>query len=327
MNRRRLVQLPLALAGAAALRRSFAEEPFPSQTVRIVVATTPGTVMDISARLVAKQLEPVWKQPVVVINQAGAGGAIGTDAVAKAKPDGHTLLVAHEGILAIQPLIHKETAPRSDVRAVCPLTEIDLLLIVNRASGIRTVPEFIAQAKSRRMTYASAGVGTPVHLRMEMVKQRLGIPLVHVPYKSTATGLTDLVGKQVDCMLIAIGPAMPYLAEQLNVIATTGAKRSAQLPDVPTLAETYPGLSFTTWFGVFAPADTPDDIVGIASRDITTAIQAPPVKSTLLKQGIIPTGGTPAQLAATVQKDFDDYERVIRTGHIDLSLSGRPALV
>jgi tripartite-type tricarboxylate transporter receptor subunit TctC len=326
MKRRRFIQLPLALAGTAALRPALAQDAFPSQTVRIIVATTPGTVMDISARLVAKQLEPQWKQSIVVINQPGAGGAIGTDAVAKAKPDGHTLLIAHEGILAIQPLIHKETAPRSDVRAVCPLTEIDLLLIVNRASGIRTLQEFIAQAKSRRMTYAPAGVGTPVHLRMEMIKQRLGIPLVHVPYKSTAAGLTDLVGKQVDCMLIAIGPAMPYLAEQLNVIATTGAKRSTLLPDVPTLAESYPNFSFTTWFGVFAPAETPDDIVEIASRDITAAIQAPAVKDTLLKQGIIPTGGRPAQLTAIVQKDFSDYARVIRTGHIDLSMSELRAL-
>jgi len=319
MNRRRFIQLPLAAAGAAALRGVGAQEAFPSQTVRIIVATTPGTVMDISARLVAKQLEPLWRQPIVVINQAGAGGAIGTDAVAKSKPDGHTLLVAHEGILAIQPLLQKATTPRSDVRAVVPLTEIDLLLVLNRASGIRTLKEFIEQAKSRRMTYASAGPGTPVHLRMEMVKQRIGVPLVHVPYKSTAAGLTDVVGRHIDCMLVGIGPALPYLAEQLSVIAITSPKRSALLPQVPTLAENYPGLAFTTWFGMFAPAETPNDVVDTVSRDITAALQAPPVRSPLLEQGIIPTGGTPAQLNATVQKDFSDYERIIRAGNIDLS--------
>jgi tripartite-type tricarboxylate transporter receptor subunit TctC len=316
MNRRRFVQLLLA---SGPLGTARAAEPFPSQTVRIIVASTPGTVMDISARLVARHLEPVWRQPVVVINQAGAGGAIGTDAVAKAKPDGHTLLIGHEGILAIQPLIQKATAPRSDVRAVTPLVEIDLLLVVSRASGIRTVSDLIAESKRRRLTYASAGNGTPVHLRMEMLKQRLAINVVHVPYKSTSAGLNDLVGGHVDCMLVGIGPAMPHIADKLNVLATAGARRNSLLPDVPALAETYPGLNFATWFGVFAPSDTPADVLEVASRDITQAIQSPPVKATLLEQGITPTGGTPAQLEAIVQKDFTEYSKLIRDAKIDLS--------
>lgn len=318
MNRRRFVQAFLAAAGGA-LGKAGAAEPFPSQTVRIIVASTPGTVMDISARLVAKHLEPVWRQPVVVLNQAGAGGAIGTDAVAKAKPDGHTLLIGHEGILAIQPLILKATAPRSDVRAVAPLVEIDLLLVVGRGSGIRTVGDLIAESKRRRLTYASAGNGTPVHLRMELLKQRLAINLVHVPYKSTSAGLTDLVGGHVDCMLIGIGPAMPHIAEKLNVLAIAGARRNPLLPDVPPLAETYPGLNFSTWFGVFAASETPADVIEIASRDITQAIQSPAVKAALLEQGITPTGGTPAQLDEIVQKDFAEYSKLIRDAKIDLT--------
>jgi tripartite-type tricarboxylate transporter receptor subunit TctC len=318
MNRRRFVQAFAAVAGGS-LGPVRAADPFPTQRVSIIVASTPGTVMDISARLVAKQLEPVWRQPVVVINQAGAGGAIGTDAAAKAKPDGHTLLIGHEGILAIQPLIQKASAPRSDVRAVAPLVEIDLLLVVGRASGIRTVADFIAQSRKRRMTYASAGNGTPVHLRMEMLKQRLGINVVHVPYKSTAAGLTDLVGGHVDCMLIGIGPAMPHIAEKLNVLAIAGARRNPLLPDVPPLAETYPGLNFSTWFGVFAPSDTPSEVIEVASRDITQAIQSPAVKAPLVEQGITPTGGTPAQLAAIVQKDFTEYSKLIREAKIDLT--------
>ena len=318
MNRRRFVQSILAVAGGS-LGTARAADSFPTQTVRIIVASTPGTVMDISARLVAKYLEPVWRQPVVVINQAGAGGAIGTDAVAKAKPDGHTLLIGHEGILAIQPLILKATAPRSDVRAVAPLVEIDLLLVVGRGSGIRTVGDLIAESRRRRMTYASAGNGTPVHLRMELLKQRLAINLVHVPYKSTSAGLTDLVGGHVDCMLIGIGPAMPHVAEKLNVLAIAGARRNPLLPDVPALAETQPGLNFSTWFGVFAPAETPADVIEAASRDITQAIHSPAVKAPLLEQGITPTGGTPAELAAIVQKDFTEYSKLIREAKIDLS--------
>lgn len=318
MNRRSFVQAFLATASGA-LGKASAADPYPTQTVRIVVATTPGTVMDISARLVAKHLEPLWRQPIVVINQPGAGGAIGTDAVAKAKPDGHTLLIGHEGILAIQPLIQKASAPRSDIRAVAPLVEIDLLLIVSRKSGIRTLADFITESRKRRMTYASAGNGTPVHLRTEMLKQRLGIDLVHVPYKSTVAGLTDLVGGHVDCMLVGIGPAMPHLAEKLNVLATAGAKRNPLLPDVSTLAESYPGLSFSTWFGVFAPAETPREVIEIVSRGLTEAVQSPAVKAPLVEQGINPTGGTPADMDDIVRKDFAEYSKLIRETGIDLS--------
>src|SRR6185436_7349544 len=266
---------------ALAASRAAAAEAFPTQSVRIVVASTPGTVMDTSARLVARQLEPQWRQAIVAINQPGAGGAIGTDTVAKAKPDGHTLLVAHEGILVLQPLImQKATAPRSDIRAVTNLVEIDLLLVVNRASGIRTFDELVAEGRKRtkKLTYASAGPGTPVHLRMEILKQRAGIDILHVPYKSTAAGLTDLVGGHVDCMLVGIGPAQPHLADKLNVLAICGPKRSPLLPEVPTLAESLPGLSFTTWFGLFAPAETPRELVEQVARDVTAALQSPQVR-------------------------------------------------
>jgi tripartite-type tricarboxylate transporter receptor subunit TctC len=312
------------LQGLAVLAasRAAAAEPFPTQGVRIVVASTPGTVMDTSARLLARQLEPQWRQAIVAINQPGAGGAIGTDTVAKAKPDGHTLLVAHEGILVLQPLImQKATAPRSDIRAVTNLVEIDLLLVVNRASGIRTFDELVAEGRKRtkKLTYASAGPGTATQLRIEMLKYRAGIDILHVPYKSTAAGLTDLVGGHVDCMLVGIGPAQPHLADKLNVLAICGPKRSPLLPEVPTLAESLPGLSFTTWFGLFAPAETPRELVEQVARDVTAALQSPQVRSTLVDQGINPIGGTPEQLEAVVRADFGAYSALIRSGKVNLS--------
>ena len=318
MKRRAFLQGLAVLAAS----RAAAAEPFPTQGVRIVVASTPGTVMDTSARLLARQLEPQWRQAIVAINQPGAGGAIGTDTVAKAKPDGHTLLVAHEGILVLQPLImQKATAPRSDIRAVTNLVEIDLLLVVNRASGIRTFDELVAEGRKRtkKLTYASAGPGTPVHLRMEILKQRAGIDILHVPYKSTAAGLTDLVGGHVDCMLVGIGPAQPHLADKLNVLAICGPKRSPLLPEVPTLAESLPGVSFTTWFGLFAPAETPRELVEQVARDVTAALQSPQVRSTLVDQGINPIGGTPEQLEAVVRADFEAYSALIRSGKVNLS--------
>lgn len=318
MNRRSFLHAGI---GALAWTRVSAADPFPVQSVRVIVASTPGTVMDTSARLVGRQLEPVWKQPILAINQPGAGGLIGTDTVAKAKPDGYTLLVAHEGILAIQPLMQKATAPRSDIRAVTALTEIDLLLVIHRASGIRTLDELIAETRRRpkKLTYASAGNGTPVHLRMEMLKERAGLDLVHVPYKSTAAGLSDLVGGHVDCMLVGIGPAHPHLAEKLNVLASAGAKRSPLLPNVPTLSETWPGFAFSTWFGLFAPAETPRDLVELISRDVSGALAAPAVRTPLLDQGMNPMGGPPERLEEIVRNDFASYSALIRSGRISLS--------
>ena len=312
MKRRAFVLSSLAVPF---LGKARAAEPFPSQPVKIIVASTPGTVMDASARISGKYLEPLWKQPIVVINQPGAGGAIGTDQVAKSKPDGHTLLVAHEGILVVQPLIAKQDKPRSDVRAVAPLVEIELLLVVNRASGIKTVAELVDAAKKNpgKLSYASAGVGTPVHLRTEIVKQRMGIDIVHVPYKSVAVGMTDLLGGQVNLMLVGVSTAMPHIKDKLNVLATCGPKRNPLLPDVPSLSETYPGLAFTTWFGLFAAADTPREIVDQLSRDFTAAIRSDAVRKSLTDQGIIPTGGTPEDLDAIVQRDFTEYSKVIKS--------------
>jgi tripartite-type tricarboxylate transporter receptor subunit TctC len=318
MKRRTFLQGGLAVL---AVPHARAADPYPSQTVRIIVASTPGTVMDTSARVVGRHLEPHWRQSIVAINQPGAGGAIGTDAVAKAAPDGHTLLVAHEGILAVQPLIRKESAPRSDIRAVVNLVEVDLLLLTHRSSNIRTVQELVEESRRRpkKLSYASAGPGTPVHLRTEIIKQRLGFDMIHVPYKSTPAGLTDLLGGQVDCMLVSIGPAQPHLADKLNVLATCGARRHPLLPDVPTLSESSPGLAFSTWFGLFAPAETPRDIVEQIARDVSGALQAPASRATLGAQGVNPVGGTPAQLEEVVRNDFAAYSALIRSGKVDLT--------
>jgi tripartite-type tricarboxylate transporter receptor subunit TctC len=296
--------------------RAFSAEPYPGAPVKIVVASTPGTVMDLSARICARQLEPLWKQPVVTVNQPGAGGAIGTDQVAKSKPDGLTLLVGHEGILCVQPLMAKQDKPRSDIRPVAPLVEIELLVVASRDTEIRTMAELIAEAKKRpgKITYASAGVGTPVHLRTEIIKQRAGIDLVHVPYKSVAAGMTDLASGRVAVMLVGASTALPF-REKLNLLATCGPKRNPLLPDVPTLSETIPGLAFTTWFGLFAPTETPREIVDFIAREFTNAVRSGPVTKTLTDQGITPTGGGPDDLDAIVQRDFADYAKVMKSAH------------
>ena len=330
-DRRHFIQSLLGTAATAAMppllstavSTAEAAGPFPTQPVRLIVCTTPGTAMDIGARLVAKHLETVWNQPIVVLNQPGAGGLIGADNAARSRPDGHTILLAHEGVMVITPLIQNRatTGPRADLRAVTALIDTDILLITNRASGIRSIADLIAETRKRpkKMSYASAGPGTPVHLRMEMFKEAAGIDLLHVPYKGGGAALADLVGGHVDCTMAAVGPALPYMADKINVLASSGARRNAKLPNVPTFAETLPGYAFTTWFGMFAPADTPRDIVDQLSRDLSAAVQSAPVRTALLDQAINPLGGTPEQLDDIVRNDFAAYTRVLKSDKINLS--------
>lgn len=327
MNRRHFIRNLLGTGAAASLpliaSQARAAGPFPTQPVRMIICTTPGTAMDIGGRLVARHLESVWNQPVVVLNQPGAGGLIGADNAAKSKPDGHTILLAHEGVMVISPLIQNRatTGPRSDLRAVTTLIDTDILLLTNRASGIRTIPELVAETRkrSKKMTYASSGPGTPVHLRMEIFKEAAGIDLVHVPYKGGGAALADLVGGHVDVGMASIGPALPYLGDKLNAIACSGAKRNAKLPNVPAFAESLPGLSFTTWFGMFAPAETPREIIDILSRDLSAAVRSVPVRTSLLDQAINPVGGTPEQLDEIVRNDFKAYTEVLKSDKINLS--------
>jgi tripartite-type tricarboxylate transporter receptor subunit TctC len=326
--RRRFIKVLAGTTAAASLplvgSNAAAATPFPTQPVKLVVPTGPGTAMDATCRILSRHLEPQWNQPVVVINSAGAGGVIGADTVARAKPDGHTLLLGHEGLLVIAPLVKDRMAsrPRDDLRAVAPVTETEIVLVASKASGIRSIAHLMEEARRRpgKVTYASPGIGTPSHLRMEIFKQQAGIDLLHVPYKGGGASMAGLLGNQVDCTPVAIGVALPHLAaDKLTALAISGAKRSPLLPEVPTYSETVPGFEFTVWFGLFAPADTPRDVVEFVSREITNAINAPAIRKALLDQTIIPVGGTPEHLEETVRKDFASYSKLLRTTKIELS--------
>lgn len=303
-------------AGLASLGRAQSAAGFPSQAVKIVVATLPGTVMDVSSRAISNYLQPKWKQPILTLNVAGAGGTIGADQVAQSTPDGHTLLLGHEGIVAIVPLLNDRFAksPRPDLRPVVNVTETDVVLVVNRASAIQSLGELIARAQARpgKLTYGSPGVGTPVHLRMEIFSREANISLLHVPYKGGAAALNGVLGGQVDCTMVSASVAAPYAADKLNVLAVSNRQRNALFPDVPTFAETLPGLHFTTWFGLFAPVQTPREIVDFISRDISEAVRSPELSATFLKAGIQPVGGTPDDLSRVVQNDFAAYSRLFQ---------------
>lgn len=311
MNRRALLKL-----GVNRIGHAQSADRFPSQAVRIVVATLPGTVMDVSSRAVGKYLEPRWKQPLVTLNIAGAGGAIGADTVARAAPDGHTLLLGHEGIVAIAPLLADRLArgPRPDLRPVVNVTETDVVLVVGRNGGIQSLGDLISRARARpeKLTYGSPGVGTPVHLRMEIFMREANIRLLHVPYKGGAAALADVLGGQVDCTMVSASVAAPYAADKLRVLAVSGRQRNALFPDVATFSDTLPNVAFTTWFGLFAPSETPRELVNLIARDISEAVRSPELGATFLKAGINPVGGTPEDLERVVQADFAAYSRLFQ---------------
>lgn len=323
MNTRRqllkaMAALPFALPAASRAAS------FPTEPVKLVVPTGPGTAMDATCRILARQLEPMWKQPLVVLNQAGAGGVIGADTVARAKPDGHTVLLGHEGLLVIAPLARDRMAsrPREDLRPVAPGTETDIVLIASKASGLRNMAQFVDEVRKRpgKVSYASPGIGTPSHLRMEIFKQQAALDVLHVPYKGGGASMAGLLGGQVDTTPVALGVALPHIqADRVTALAVSSPKRNPLLPDVPTYGETAPGFQFTVWFGFFAPAETPRDIVQQLSRDITAAINAPANRKLFAEQHIVGVGGTPEQLDEIVQKDFAAYSKLLKTTKIELS--------
>jgi tripartite-type tricarboxylate transporter receptor subunit TctC len=310
--------LPLpAVRGAAAAS-------FPSEPVKLVVPTGAGTAMDATCRILATQLEPLWKQPIVVLNQAGAGGVIGADTVARAKPDGHTILLGHEGLLVIAPLAKDRMAshPRQDLRAVAPGTETEIVLIASKASGLTSMAQLVEEARKRpgKLTYASPGIGTPSHLRMEIFKQQAGLDILHVPFKGGGASMTGLLGGQVDMTPVALGVALPHIgAGRVVPLAISGPRRNPVLENVPTYAETAPGFHFVVWFGFFAPADTPRDVVATLSRDLSAAIKAPASQKSFVEQHIIPVGGSAEQLDDIVQRDFAAYSKLLRTTNIQVS--------
>jgi tripartite-type tricarboxylate transporter receptor subunit TctC len=276
------------LSGVAAC---VCADDYPSKPVRLVVPFAPGGGNDIAARFVALRLTEAFGQSAVVDNRAGAGSTIGTDIVAKSPPDGYTLLVVHNAIAINQTLYPK--LPYDTVRDFAQVAMIGATtntLVVNPGVAARSTKELIALAKSKpgSLNYASTGAGGTAHLAMEYFRLETGTNLAHIPYKGTAPGLTDVVANQVQVMISALPGTVPFInAKRVTPLATTGAKRSAFLPDLPTLNESgVPGYEFDTWYGVHAPAKVPKEIINKLNAAIVKALSNQAVKDQLFKQGI-----------------------------------------
>jgi tripartite-type tricarboxylate transporter receptor subunit TctC len=309
--------LILAAAGAAA-------QGFPTRPVTLVVPFPPGGGTDTGARIVAQKLGQKWGQQVVVENKGGAAGQIGADMVAKAKPDGYTILMGNIGTQAINPSLYPKL-PYDPDKAFAPISlvaELPLAMMVNPNVPAKTAKEFVALAKAQpgKLSYSSSGAGGAPHLAAEMFKQATGTFIVHVPYRGGGPAVGDLIAGHVELSFMTVLEASGHIkAGKLRALAVTSDKRVSALPEVPTLAEgTAPGFNSISWIGLLAPAGTPPAIVDKIAADLRDVLAADDVKNRIVELGGIPYANTPAQFAQMIAADRQRYAQVIRDRKITL---------
>ena len=317
----RLATWGAALAAAFATGAFAQATDFPNKPVRLVIPFPAGGPADVIARLIGEKLNRAWAQPVIVENRPGAGGNLASEYTARAAPDGYTLLVAANSHVTNGALYgNLKYDVIKDFTGITQVAYYSLVLVAHPTVSARTVKDLVALAKSNpgRLTFASAGSGTPTHLANELFRRAAGIDIVHVPYKGAAPATTDLVGGQVQLMFNNPLSALPHVKSgKLHALATTGLERSPTTPDVPTVAELgYPQFEVGTWFAFLGPAGIPKDIVAKIATDVAAAATAPDVRERLLTQGIEVRGTTPAQLDAIMQSDLAKWSKVIREANI-----------
>ena len=303
--------LALCAAGQAAAQQ------YPVKPVRMVIHIGPGSSMDIVGRVLAQKLNERWGQPVIVDNRGGAGGTIGIDVVAKAQPDGYTILFGSSSV-AIGASYYRKL-PYDTLRDLEPITQISSrhnVLVVSPSSPYHSVKDVIAAAKAKpgQMSYGSGGgSGSSDHLAGELFKLLAGINVLHVPYKSGPGALTDLMNGQLSIYLGGIPINLPMIkAGKVRALGTSGAKRSSQLPNVPTIAEGgLPGFEVNVWYGLFAPRGTPPRIVEKIAADVSNVLKAPETRERLLTLGVDAEGSTPAQFKAYFREDIGKWRKVV----------------
>jgi tripartite-type tricarboxylate transporter receptor subunit TctC len=291
---------------------------YPARAIRWIVPFPPAGAMDTMARTLGEQLARKFGQPVVIENKPGAGGNIGAEAVAKAPPDGHTMMIVANG-MAVNRFLFKRTGydPVKDFAPVMLLAVVPNVLVANATrSTAKTVADVIAQAKAApgRVTYASAGNGTSLHLAGELFASMAKVELSHVPYKGSGPAVTDLIGGQVDYMFDSVTSALPHLRSgRLRAIAVTTAKRSSALPKVPTIAESgLPGYELSPWFAIYMPAGTPQAVVAKMNSALLQAMKSPEVKARFAEIGAEPIGSSPEQLAVHLDAEMAKWGRIIQ---------------
>lgn len=291
---------------------------YPSKAVRVVIPYPAGSTPDIVGRALATRLQASLGQPFVVENKPGAGGNIGADAVAKAAPDGHTLLVAVNGPVATNKYLYKEMPfdPDKDLVPVSLLASSPQMLAVIPSLGVSTFADFIklARAKPGRLSYASVGSGSASHLTMELLKNDAKVFIVHIPYRGFPPAVTDMLAGNIDSIFAIIPAVLPHVrAGKLNALAVTAMKRGAMAPDVPSVAELgYPQLESLAWIGLLAPAGTPQPIITRLSTEAVRAMRGAETQESLAKQGFDVVASSPAEFKSWIHSESAKWSKVIR---------------
>jgi len=302
----------------------YSQSAYPSKPIRLVVAFPPGGSTDIIARLVGQKLGERLGQQVIVDNRGGAGGTIGTEIAAKATPDGHTLTMGTTSTHVIAPAAYAKVNydPIKDFVPITLVASTPYLLVLHPSVQAKSLKEFIALVKSQpgKLNFASAGTGSTTQLAMEMLKTAAGIDIVHVPYSGNGPAGTAVMGGQVQALFGSMPAVLPHAkAGRVRPVAVGTAKRSAALPDVPTVAESgYPGFEVSLWLGFFAPKGTPQPVVKKLYDELTAIAKSSEMKTQFERNGADPVTTTQAELAGLMKKELDKYSKVIKAAGVQL---------
>jgi tripartite-type tricarboxylate transporter receptor subunit TctC len=312
----------LILIACLALSFGLHAQEFPSKPVRIIVPFAPGGVADNSARVVAEPLGVRLGQQVIVENRPGASGNIGTQQAAQAAPDGYTLLLGFDGTMVINPHVFAKIPfdTLADFAPVTKLGDATLILVAHPSTGFKSLANLLEAAKAKPYAYGTSGTGGTPHLAAELLKQRTGAQLEHVPYKGGGPAVIDVLGGQIPLVFTAIASAQQYVrGGRLIGLGVPGAKRSGALPDVPTFQESgLAGFDVSSWTGIFAPARTPPAVISKLQRELSAVLQSPFVKERYATLGIEPVGNSPEEFGAQVRDDLARWREVVRTANVRL---------
>jgi len=314
IRRALLALLPAVLT---ALPTAAYAQTYPTKPIRMLIGLSAGGPSDVMARTVASALGERLGQPVVVENKPGAGTTIATDLVAKANPDGYTLLFGTTGALSVAPTLYKKLSfdPVKDFAPVGLVANLPLVLVVTNSLPVKNVGELIALAKAKpgELNYASAGVGVTTHLAMELLKTESGVDIRHVPYKGTSAAWPDVVSGQVQMVMDGWSGADPYAKSgKARIIAAAVDKRLAVAPDIPTIAESgFPGFNASPWYGILAPAGTPREIVAKLSTELAAVMSSPAIRERFTTLGMEPLRSTPEEFSAFIKSDITKWARAV----------------
>ena len=294
---------------------------YPQRAIKMIVPFPPAGATDVVGRIVAQKLSEQLGQSVVVENRPGAGGTIGSDLVAKSAPDGYTILMATSSTHSIGPVLQKlPYDPIRDFAAITHVANVPNVLVVSPKLPVANVKELIAYARANpgKLNFASSGVGTIVHLNAELFKMLTGVDMVHVPYKGTALSIPDVANGNIAMLFDSLASVMPHVkAGNVRPLAVNAPQRSPLLPEVPTLAEAgLPAFDRYTWFGMFAPAGTPPEVVRRLQAEVAAALKAPDLRERFDAVGAEPVGSTPEQFVERIRSDSVKWSEVIKAGNV-----------